>query len=412
VGVVLYFNLENIFIETFTSYELSQAQIMFSILLINLVISLPGNAFNAIIIAYEEFVFNRGFTLFKLVLRILLLVLLLKLGYNAIAIVILDTVINIVTILVNIYFCKVYLKIEIKLAVFEKKLVFEVFGYSIFIFLNMIFDQLIWRAPSIIIGIKMSTIAVAVFTVGMQFSSLFMNFSTAISAAFLPRITSMVISRESNIALTNFMIKVGRIQAIILIYIYISFVILGRQFIFLWVGDGYKEAWSTALIIMTGLILPLMENSGLSILQAMKKHQFYVIVYLIICVFNIITTIYIIKYTGVIGVAIMTMLGLFLGHGVIINWYYHYKIGLDMRRFFKELVKGIFPTSMIIGIITYFIIDYMQINSWAMFIYACIVITLIYFMGMWIFGANQYERNLVVGPIKDIYKNIRRENLK
>lgn len=407
VGIILYFNLDNIFAKTFTHIELEQAKIMFIILLINLIISLPGNMFNAIVIAYEKFVFNRGFTLFRVLFRVLLLILLLKMGYNAISIVVLDTAINVFTILVNLYVCKKHLKIEIKLIEFDKKLIVEVFGYSVFIFLNMILDQLNWRVAPTIIGIKMSTIAVAIFSVGMQFSALFMQFSGAISGVFLPKVTKMVISGENNKALTDFMIRVGRLQGIILLYIYIAFAILGRQFIFLWIGDGYKEAWLTALIVMTGLLIPLMENAGLSILQAMKKHQFYVITYLIICTFNVIATIFIIDYTGIVGAAMMTMLGLFVGHGIFINWYYHCKIGLDMLRFFKELFKGIFPASIISCVIMYFITEYMKINSWIMFIIGGIIFTLIYFTNIWMFGIDQYEKNLVVQPIKKIFVKIK-----
>jgi len=403
VGIILYFNLGNIFANTLTHQEMSQAKTMFIILLINLVITLPGNIFNATINAYEKFVFNRGFTLFRLLLRVLLLILLLKMGFNAISIVILDTAINIVTIIVNIYVCKKYLIVKVKLFKFDKKLIDEVFKYSIFIFLNMIFDQLIWRVPSTIIGIKISTVAVAIFSVGMQFSGLFMQFSSAISGVFLPKVTKMVTAGESNKVLTDFMIKAGRLQGIILLYIYIAFLILGKQFILLWVGDGYKEAWITALMVMSGLLIPLIENSGLSILQAMKKHQFYVIIYLIICTFNIITTIFIIDYTGITGAAMMTMLGFFLGHGIFINWYYHNKIGLNMIRFFKEVFKGILPVSIISGVIMYYITIYIKINSWVMFLISGIIFTLIYFTNMWIFGANQYEKNLILQPIRRIF---------
>lgn len=403
IGMILYFNLGNIFAKSFTPVELGQAKIMFIILVINLVISLPGNAFNAIINAYEKFAFNRGFTLFRLALRAVLLILLLKIGYKAISIVVLDTVINLFTILVNIYVCKVYLKIEIKLNKFEKKLLVEVFRYSIFIFLHMIVDQLIWRAAPTIIGIKMSTIAVAIFAVGMQFSLLFMQFSIAISGVFLPKVTKMVIAGESHKVLTDFMIRVGRLQGIILLYTYTAFAILGRQFIFLWVGDGYKEAWITALMVMSGLLIPLMENAGLSILQAMKKHQYYVITYLIICTFNVIATIFIIDYTGITGAAMMTMFGLLIGHGIFINWYYYHKVGIDIPRFFKELFKGIFPVSIISGLIMYFITGYMQINSWRLFIIGSVIFTLIYFTNMWLFGANQYEKNIVLRPIAKFF---------
>ncbi len=403
IGIILYINLDNIFMKTLSSLELEQAKIMFIILLINLVITLPGNMFNAIINAYEKFAFNRIFTIIRMVIRIVALILLLSIGYNAIAIVILDTIINIFVIIVNIIFCKVKLKVKIKSTGFDIKLVKEIFKYSIYVFLNIILDQLIWRAAPTIIGIKMSTKAVAIFAVGMQFSAIFMQFSTAISGVFLPKVTKMVTAGESKKVLTDFMIKVGRIQGVVLIYIYIAFLVLGRQFIQLWIGEGYNEAWLSAVFMMTGLLIPLMENAGLSILQAMKKHKFYVLTYLAICIFNVVLTVLLIDYTGIIGASIITMLGLFLGHGIIINWYYNYKIGLGIFRFFKELFKGIFPISIIVGIITYIGFESIKINSWLIFIVCGILFSLIYSVSMWFLGINQYEKNLVLKPLKKLF---------
>lgn len=408
IGALIYYNTSNIFANSFTETEIQQAKVMIAILIVNMVITLPGNAFTSVINAYEIFAVTRITTIFKLLLRVLLLVVLLKKGFGAISIVVLDTFINILTILISMYVCRFNIGVRIKLKKIDKKILYEVFGFSFFIFVKMITDQAIWRVPPIIIGIKLTTTAVAVFAVGTQISSLFMQFSTAVSHIFFPKLTKMVIAGETNEALTDFMIKVGRIQGIVILYIYTAFAVLGRQFVFLWVGEGYNDSWLTALIVMTGLILPLMENSGLSILQAMKKHKFYVVVYLLICAVNVIFTFLIIDYTGIVGASVLTMLGMTVGHGVVINWYFHRRIGLDIIRFFRELIRGIFPVAIACGALMYLLTIYFPVNTWVMFVVNGTIFTLVYFIGIWFFGSNQYERNLLIKPVNRIIKSTKK----
>ena len=408
-GVVLYYNLDNLFAKTITPVELIQIKLMFVILVVNLEISIAGNVYVGIIKAYERYVYVGMVTLVCLVFRSLLIFLLLKKGYNAISIVILDTIINMLLFLVNIFYCKMYLKVKIKIISFDKILFVKIFNYSVFIFLSIVFEQALWRVLPVIVGAKISTEAVAIFSIAMIFPIFFMQFSNAISGVFLPVISKIVVAGESNEALTGFMIKVGRLQGIMLLYIYTAFAILGRQFIFLWVGDGYKEAWITALLVMTGLLIPLMENSGLSVLQIMNKHKYYVVSNIIITIFSLTATIIIIDSTGVIGVAMMIMLSYVVGNCIFLNWYYRYKIGIDIRRLFKELFKGIFPVAIVSGLFMYFIIGYIKINSWTIMTIWGIIFTLIYYISMWFFASNEYEKNLVLRPLNAIFV---RKNLK
>lgn len=399
ISTILYFNLNKIFGKSLTPKEMNEAKIMFIILVTNLVLSLPGGAFGAIINGYEKYIFPRAITVARILIRIVLLVLLLKVGYKAIAIVTLDLFLNIIVILINIYICKTQLNVQIKFCKFNTLLLIEVLSFSFFIFLNLVIDQTILKINQTIIGIKMSTTAVAVYAVGITFSSFFTQFSGAIQGVFLPKVTKMVIAGASNDDLTNLMIRVGRLQAIILSYIFIAFILLGRQFIQLWVGDSYTDAWIIALLIMCGLLLPLMQTVGLAILQAKKKHQFYVLTYLVISIFSVLVSIFIVDIIGIVGPAVTIMIGLIIGHLFPINWYYNFKIGLNMVRFFKELLKGILSVSIISCLISFILIKFIEIKSWTMFVAQGVIFTAIYFVCIWFFAANNYEKNLFLSIV-------------
>lgn len=394
LAIGLFFNLSNIF-PKLTTEELLDAKSMFIILVINLVVTIPGGMFNSIINGYEKYILPRILTIVKTVVRVIALYFVITIGYQAIGIVIVDTILNFLIILINYIICKKQLTIKIHLYSFDKKLIKEIFRYSFYIFLNIIFSQINWKVDQTIIGMKLSTVAVTVYVVGNNFSAVFQQFSTAISGVFLPKVTAMVVNKATNKDLTSFMIKVGRIQAMIIMYIYLAFLLFGNQFITLMFGNGYYEAWTSSLIVMTGLLLPLMENSGLAILQAKKKHRFYVLMDIIIAVFNIIGTYIVIDYIGINGAALMTMITLILGHVILINIYYKYAIKLEVGRFFKEVFT---KTSLAWGIIFISVLAItkkMAINSWGMFFVLAIIYTLIYMIIMGFIGTKSEEKQII-----------------
>lgn len=85
-------------------------------------------------------------------------------------------------------------------------------------------------------------------------------------------------------------------------------------------------------------ILDAMQNLGLTILQVMNKYGFRGKVYFIIAIINIITTVFLVKTVGIVGAAISTAISMAIGNGVIMNLYYN-KLGLNIRKFWKEIIK-------------------------------------------------------------------------
>ena len=111
IGVVLYYHLECFFENSLTFEEIRKAKLMFSILIFNLVITLPGGSFNAICSGYENFVFPRVINILRYVFRSVLVVTLLFFGGDSISIVVLDTIMNILVIVVNAYYVFKKLKV-------------------------------------------------------------------------------------------------------------------------------------------------------------------------------------------------------------------------------------------------------------------------------------------------------------
>jgi len=397
--------LPNIF-PKLTANELITATKMFEVLIINIALTLFLNAFTSIMSGYEKFVFPRFITVIRMIVRPIAIVALLLMGYKAFAIVVVDTLLNLLLLFINMWFVFYKMKIKLKYQRLHWPFVKEILSFSVFLFINMIVDMVYWRLGQFVVGMYYSTAAVAIFAVGIQFPAYYMSFSTAISGLFLPRATQMCVDKAPSKDLTDLFIKTGRIQFIVVGFILSGFILLGKPFVILWVGSGYVEAYYIALIAMVPLTIPLIQNVGISILQAKNLHAFRSIMYLVISLLNLGISILLTKQIGIIGAVLGTSISLILGNIIIINIYYQRKVGLNIPRFFNEVFSRLLPAITISIVIGYFFL-YIPVGGWTGLLIKGILFSIVYVISVWKIGTNAYEKRLFSEPIKMIIKRVR-----
>ncbi|MEH7110730.1 oligosaccharide flippase family protein, partial [Bacillus sp. JJ1764] len=356
VGGILYKNIDSMFSATLTGDELEKAKIMMLILIINFALSFPLSVFGSIIQAYEKFIFIRLVTIIRTIIGPCITLPLLLLGHGSVSLVVVNAILNILCLVLNVIYCYKVLKIDITFDKFDYKLLREIAGYSFFIFLNVIVDKIYWSSDQFILGMLSGTIMVAVYSVGMQFVLMYINFSTSVSGLLLPRISMMVANNAASNEFTQMMIKFGRVQYIIMAYIISGFILFGQNFISIWAGSEYNNAFFIVLIIMVPLTIPLIQNVGLSILQAKNLHGFRSVVYSIIAVLNILISIPLAKMWGGIGCAIATGISLTIGNIIVMNIYYHKKIKVNIPLFWKNILFLSIPV--VISLFSGYIIKY------------------------------------------------------
>ncbi|MEI4829870.1 oligosaccharide flippase family protein [Bacillus sp. FJAT-53711] len=405
VGFVMFINLDNIFRNSLTLGEIQIAKVMFIILVINLALTLPMNLFTGIITAYEKFVFPRVLTISRMLVRTIVILILLSLGYKAIAIVTVDAILNLLMMLISIAYVFLKLNVRIRFHGIDKSIFKEIFSYSFLIFISVIVDQFYWKIGHLVLGVISSTSEVAIFAIGMVVAQYFITFSTAISGVFLPKITKMVVNKASSEELTDLLIKTGRLQFVILGLVLGGFILFGRKFILLWAGPGYGYSWIIALLVMIPLLVVLTQTIGISILQSKNMHGFRAIAYLCISIVNLFISIYLAKLYGSVGAAVGTTLSLIFGNIVAMNIYYHVKVGLNIPRFYKELLSGLL-ISLISSIAVGAVLLLIPSSSWIILVIQCVLYGIIYLLIMWLFGMNNYEKQLFLNE----FRNIKRVN--
>ena len=207
----------------------------------------------------------------------------------------------------------------------------------------------------------------------------------------------MVSLGKSNSELTDLMIKIGRIQLMIISLILVGFITLGREFISIWMGPEFVDAYVWFLIMAIPLVVPMTQSIGINIIEAKNMHQFRAVVYFFIALTNIVLTIVLVKFFGTIGAPIGTGLAMIVGNTFIINWYYSKKVGLEIDRFFKKvylkLAPAILSALLVCLIVNHFVAT---AQGWMLFLLKGIVVVLIYVAALWLLGLNQQEKSEIL----------------
>lgn len=132
--------------------------------------------------------------------------------------------------------------------------------------------------------------------------------------------------------------------------------------------------------------------------------KFRVLSYLGVCIANIVLSFLLSPYFGAIGAAFGTVLSLVIGNILIMNLYYHKKIGLNMKRAYRETFRGILPVILLVFVASWIVDAFIPLSGWTGVIVKGLVVCAFYLPCAWFIGMNSYEKNILLSPLKHIVK--------
>ena len=404
-GTIIAFNIEPIFQRGLSGQELDKMKTLVLIMTFNSALSFPNSVVSSMITAHEKYVFRKLVDMLATVVAPLANLIALYLGYASVGMAMAATIVQFTMLPLNAIYCSRKLQVKPVLVTLPGTLIKEMLGFSTFVFIGSIVDMLFWATDKVILGMLSGSVAVAIYNVGGTFNNMVMNLSTSISGVLTPRVTGMVIKDASKEELTNLFVRVGRLQFIVIALIVSGFTVFGQPFIALWAGAGYEDAYWIAVLTMFPLCIPLIQNTGLTIVTAQNKHQFRSIVYLIIAMLNVVSTYITVPYHGAIGAAICSCISYIIGQGIVMNTYYYRVTGIDIPYFWKNIIRmSIVPV--IMTIVGLFIKNMIELENWFVFLAGVVIYTIIYALMMYIFSFNKYEKELFRTPVCKIIRRI------
>lgn len=404
VGGIIALNIDH-YGNALTGDELALLRKLVLLNTVNTAVFMPFNVMGSILVAHEEFIVNKGVALVTTILTPFLNLAFLYAGWGSVGFPIVTIITNLIGYSVYTPYAMKKIGIRPRFGKPDWPLLKEIFQFTALVFLTRVVDALYWSTDRLIIGWAIGSVATAVYSIGAVFNSHVSSFSNAISSVLVPKLTHMEVQNASPKEFTDVFIRIGRLQYIIVAFIVSAFIAFGRRFIFLWAGAGYEESYWVAIFTMLPATIGLIQNTGTNILYAKNKHLFRAVTYALTAVLNITLTVIWVGPYGIVAAAAATCIACLIEDGLVMNWYYYKRIGIDIPLFWKNILK-MSPVAVMLGIFAWFGLDILKMDSWLEFFAYAVMYTGVYFALAYRFTMNDYERNVFFGMIRKILNRV------
>lgn len=405
VGFTIAANPVVAFGSNLTESEHKLASELMYIMTVTAAISFPLSVFESNTMVNERYIFLKLIAMVKSVLNPLIIIPLLLIGFRSPAIAYLSLIFTVFSGLINIRYCFKNLNIRFLFKAFDFALLKEMFSFTSYVFIGIVVDQLNWSIDKLLLGRFIGAKSVSVYNIASQLNIYYTSMATTFSGILTPRVHQMVNNKVSNKEISDLFIKVGRLQFIILTMILFGFIAIGQQFVLRWGGPEYGDSYFIAILLFIPTILPAIQNLGIEIQRAKNMHKFRSVVYLLVAIANVFISIPLCIYFKEIGVAIGTAIPVFVGNGLLMNWYYHKYIGLDIPRFWRR-IGSLAPSLVLPCIGSILIAAFVQMNSWWDMILMGTIYMVIFIVSVWALGLTRYEKEMIMKPIRNLLRKL------
>lgn len=401
IGVAMYVLVPTVFGNTYSAEQLATAQKLLLIFVAVTALHIMADVYKGCIQGNERFVVLHGGSTMQTALRIVFIFGLIYFGKcSAITVALVDLVVYGVLFVFYLGYTIFSLHEKFRLYKIEKEELAAIASFSAAIMLQAIVNQVNNNVDNIILGaMVIDKSVITMYSSALSIYGIYNSLSSVLTGIYFPKATKLVTKDCSETQLTDFVIAPGRFQAMLTIGIIGAFALFGKNFISLWIGAKYINAYYVTLMLIIPVTIPLVQNVCISILDAKLKRLFRSVVLVSMAVINVAVSVVLVHIFGFWGAAIGTAASLIIGHVVVMNIYYSRVIKLQVVRMFKEIFKGVLPAGVLATACCLPLALYLP-NSLPMFIVKCACFVAVYGALLWMLGINKSEKDMVKSMLK------------
>lgn len=391
----IYGTLDVIYRHGLTADEIIRAKQLFLILSVSVLCHLFENVFNGVISGFNRFLFANGIKLLRLCLRIGLTVALLQWFPNSLVLVTIDVSLILLLMGIELWYIRTKLGLQLQKGAYEKKLFLEMLKYSLTVFAMAIVSQISSNLDNVVVGAMKGSVKVAIYSVALQIYNMFLQIGSTVSTILMPTVVEILATDDDEMSKSReLVVKVGRVQFMLVGAVFAAFVVLGKQFIALLMGGAeYQDAYFLTVILMIPAIFELCINLCLAIIRAKNMLGFYTKMLIYAAVINLVITVVGTYFFDYYAAAFGTAVSLLCGNVCMMNAYYKKNFGFNMLQMYRQIFDRIWLCILVAALLCKFVSGW--VYGWGMFICAACVFASVFAAMLWTYGLNADEKGFV-----------------
>lgn len=358
------------------------------------------NCFTALLRGYNKQVLVQSFNISRSIVRFVVILAMLKMEYSVVSVIAADALLAVVFTIFVLGVVFIGLKLPPKMTGITKGFIYGIFSYSGVMLVYTIAHSLFWSIDNFIVGVMTSSVIAAVYTTSVTLTNMFQSLASAVSQVLVPDIMVKGFSTNNAKELDDLMVRVGKLKMYVMLLILLGFGLFGKEFVHLWVGEGYTDTFILSFVIMIPLFFGLLQDVPNNIMLARNKHKVMAVITLIAAVVNVVSSCILIQTIGIFGVAIGTVIAYSAVYIVFAYYYYSKELNFNMKRLYVETVLTSLPFILVL-IAVGFLLRLIPIYGWVGLIIRVILFTVLYVIAI---GVISKDKEMVRATVKKLVR--------
>jgi len=161
---------------------------------------------------------------------------------------------------------------------------------------------------------------VTLYSIASRLVSYYSSFVGSATGMTMP-LFSQYDGEKNHDSLKSSFLFLSKISGYVSILIGGTLFIFGKQLIFYWVGEKYLYANTILIVLLIPSIFESTQSPSMDLLFGISKHKFLTYLNTVQCLCNILVSVVLVKYFGLIGVAYGTAIAMVIAKIVILPFY-------------------------------------------------------------------------------------------
>ncbi len=387
---IVYILMPHIYREL-TLEQMSRLEVVFIMASLFSIVSFPFIPLNGILSAYEKFVQLKACDLLSKVLTVVINVVCLYCGGGLYELVLTNIIVGFIVIGLKFMVVRRQTGIKVQIGYRNKLEMRSLLSFSGWTTVVALCQRCIFNIAPSILGMFAGAGVIAVLGISINLEAYTYTFACALNGLFLPRISRILSEKGSVLPL---MMRVGHIQILTMGLIFVGFIVVGKDFITVWLGDGYEDAYVCTLLLIIPAFLLLPADIADQTLIASGNVKCRAFVFVGMAVVNLPLSFIMTKYYSLIGLAISIFIA-YMVRNVALFYVYHSKLHLNILKFIRETYLKMAPGLLVSTIFSYGITIMIPFDYWKTVVIKTVIVMFCYMVCMNFLAMNKEEKILI-----------------
>jgi O-antigen/teichoic acid export membrane protein len=368
---------------------------------LTIALSFMFNVFSGVLIGLQKFYICNVYIIIISFIRLFFIVYLLDAGYGIIALSGIQLGNGLMTglmVLAVTYFTLkksgYLLKLKIRSKARFYLTVRKLLNYSFVVFINNIAAKIIFATDAIVIGIFLNATSVTFYAIAGNLVEYLKQLMVTSSSIFNP-LTSHMDALGDREKIQDIIDQGIRFGFFVGLPILTTYILLGSEFIGLWMGEEYIEQSGIVLIVLSiTQLLSLQQYSISGVLYGMSQHKTMAKWRVFEALCNIALSIYLVEKIGILGVAIGTAIPHTLVSLIVFPVLAKNVCGVSIARIYGSILKSFLAVLPFVALTLFFKFN-IDIESLFEFFVLVFANLILYIVAAYLFLLTKSEKSVV-----------------